>query len=166
MEERRPWPEIERCFPERTESALRQRASTLRKHERGMRTAESATPESQQHLPAPEALLRSLLIFLLLGGDPSSAQVYITGEGMPPAHRTAMRSPLLLYAIRSHGRMIPTLLSLLLAAAPCFNGWREHPGTSTPVTIPISWYTQRAPSASRSIVLLTLKHDPSVPSPG
>ncbi|EEH42588.2 uncharacterized protein PADG_07408 [Paracoccidioides brasiliensis Pb18] len=117
-------------------------------------------------VPAASASPGGLLIFLLLGGDPSSAQVYITGEGMPPAHRTAMRSPLLLYSIRSHGRMIPTLLSLLLAAAPCFNGWREHPGTSTPVTIPISWYTQRAPSASRSIVLLTLKHDPSVPKSG
>ncbi|OJD23059.1 hypothetical protein ACJ73_05594 [Blastomyces percursus] len=42
MEERRPWPEIERCFPGRTESALRQRVSTLRKQERGMRTAEPA----------------------------------------------------------------------------------------------------------------------------
>ncbi|EGE78990.2 hypothetical protein BDDG_01927 [Blastomyces dermatitidis ATCC 18188] len=42
MEECRPWPKIESCFPERTESALRQRVSTLRKHERGMRTAERA----------------------------------------------------------------------------------------------------------------------------
>ncbi|KAL2366234.1 hypothetical protein RJZ56_000882 [Blastomyces dermatitidis] len=54
MEKRRPWPEIETCFPERTESALRQRVSTLRKQERGMRTAEragitaaSATPEGE-----------------------------------------------------------------------------------------------------------------------
>ncbi|OJD17935.1 hypothetical protein ACJ73_08759 [Blastomyces percursus] len=54
MEERRPWSEIERCFPERTESALRQRMSTLRKQERGTRTAEpagvtaaSATPEGE-----------------------------------------------------------------------------------------------------------------------
>ncbi|EDN10538.1 predicted protein [Histoplasma mississippiense (nom. inval.)] len=54
MEERRPWPEIESCFPERTESALRQRVSTLRKQERGIRTAEpagvpaaSASPERQ-----------------------------------------------------------------------------------------------------------------------
>ncbi|EQL38005.1 hypothetical protein BDFG_00412 [Blastomyces dermatitidis ATCC 26199] len=43
MEERRPWPEIERCFPERMESALHQRVSTLRKHERGVRTAEPAS---------------------------------------------------------------------------------------------------------------------------
>ncbi|KGY15788.1 hypothetical protein PABG_11023 [Paracoccidioides brasiliensis Pb03] len=42
MEERRPWLEIERCFPERMESALRQRVSTLQKHKRGMRTAEPA----------------------------------------------------------------------------------------------------------------------------
>ncbi|EDN06849.1 predicted protein [Histoplasma mississippiense (nom. inval.)] len=42
MEQCRPWPEIESCFPGRTESALRQRVSTLRKHERGMRTAERA----------------------------------------------------------------------------------------------------------------------------
>ncbi|EDN02512.1 predicted protein [Histoplasma mississippiense (nom. inval.)] len=42
VEERRPWPEVERCFPARTESALRQRVSTLRKQERGMRTAEPA----------------------------------------------------------------------------------------------------------------------------
>ncbi|ODH45501.1 hypothetical protein GX48_08421 [Paracoccidioides brasiliensis] len=136
-EERRPWPEVERCFPERTESALRQRVSTLRKQERGMRTAEpagviveSATPEGV----APPS--RSLT-----------------------AHRTAMRSPL--STVRSHSRMIPALLSLptvirmrqlwkerhccmssifrlrpriLLAAAPCFNAWGEQP-----------WNPRRAP---------------------
>ncbi|ODH50529.1 hypothetical protein GX48_03347 [Paracoccidioides brasiliensis] len=39
-QDRRPWPEIERCFLERTESALRQRQSTLRRNRRGVRSAE------------------------------------------------------------------------------------------------------------------------------
>ncbi|EFW16402.1 hypothetical protein D8B26_005740 [Coccidioides posadasii str. Silveira] len=45
IEDRRPWPEIARCFLERTESALRQRLFTLRKRRNrsGLDPAESAT---------------------------------------------------------------------------------------------------------------------------
>ncbi|KMU75878.1 hypothetical protein CISG_10413 [Coccidioides immitis RMSCC 3703] len=46
MEERRSWSEIEKCFPGRTESALRQRQSTLRGNRRKIRPARPtpATP--------------------------------------------------------------------------------------------------------------------------
>nr|KMM66937.1 hypothetical protein CPAG_03273 [Coccidioides posadasii RMSCC 3488] len=45
IEDRQPWPEIARCFLERTESALRQRLFTLRKRRNrsGLDPAESAT---------------------------------------------------------------------------------------------------------------------------
>ncbi|EGE83195.1 hypothetical protein RJZ56_008199 [Blastomyces dermatitidis] len=41
-ENHRPWPEIEGCFPERTESALRQRQSVLRRTKKQTRLAEPA----------------------------------------------------------------------------------------------------------------------------
>ncbi|OJD22994.1 hypothetical protein ACJ73_05651 [Blastomyces percursus] len=52
IEDRQSWPEIERCFPGRTESALRQRQSTLRKrrNRRGLDPARSTTNTTNTHV--------------------------------------------------------------------------------------------------------------------
>ncbi|OJD21880.1 hypothetical protein ACJ73_06780 [Blastomyces percursus] len=115
MEERRPWPEIETCFPERTESALRQRVSTLRKQERGMRTAEragvtaaSATPEAALGRQVRVALIGSVLIFLLRGNPQLATGINNRrSRATCPSHCHAFPSS----TVRSHSRMIPTLLA-------------------------------------------------------
>ncbi|KGQ01886.1 hypothetical protein PAAG_11276 [Paracoccidioides lutzii Pb01] len=71
----------QRCFPERTESVLRQRVSTLRKQERGMRTAEPAGVPAASATP---------------GGEGTVALIGSVLMGQPTAR---------------HSRMIPTLLS-------------------------------------------------------
>ncbi|OJD20241.1 hypothetical protein ACJ73_08427, partial [Blastomyces percursus] len=98
----RPWPEIDSCFVERTESVLRQWVSTLQK-QRG-EYVQPNPPVSQQHLPAPEVPLS----FSSSEATPVRHR-YITREAETPAHHTSMCSPLLLYTVRSHGRMIPML---------------------------------------------------------
>ncbi|KAM5464663.1 hypothetical protein MferCBS49748_005390 [Microsporum ferrugineum] len=52
IEDRQSWPEIEKCFPGRTESALRQRQSTLRKrrNRRGLDPARSTTNTTNTHV--------------------------------------------------------------------------------------------------------------------
>ncbi|KKZ60151.1 hypothetical protein EMCG_05073 [[Emmonsia] crescens] len=102
IEDRQSWPEIERCFPGRTEYALRQRQSTLRKrrNRRGLDPAGSATNTQANitgsdmiHVDAADAQLDGLPNVSVVSSPRPGTEAVAASAVDCPAHTSQKRPP-------------------------------------------------------------------------